>query len=60
MTLSRYPGAGGANGEGQLATLTFEGLEPGEAQLSVVATGPRNTDNEALDVQPLEVDVTVE
>ena len=60
VTLSRYPGAGGANGEGQLATLTFEGLEAGEAQLSIVATGPRNTDNESLEVQPLEVDVTVE
>ena len=60
VTLSRYPGAGGANGEGQLATLTFEGLEPGEAQLRVVATGPRNTDNASLQVQPLEVDVRVE
>ena len=60
VTLSRYPGAGGANGGGQLATLTFEGLEPGEAQLRVVATGPRNTSNASLQVQPLEVDVKVE
>ena len=60
VNISRYPGAGGADGEGQLATLTFEGLEPGEAQLRVVATGPRNTNNAPLTVQPLEVDVKVE
>ncbi len=60
VNISRYAGAGGADGAGQLVTLTFEGLEPGEAKLRVAATGPRNTTNTALTVPPLEVDVRVE
>ncbi|MCY4596174.1 MAG: hypothetical protein OXC19_15420, partial [Bryobacterales bacterium] len=42
VNISRFPGAGGADGEGLLVTLTFEGLAPGPAQLRVIATAPRD------------------
>lgn len=60
VNLSRYQGAGGADGEGGLATLTFEGLAQGEATLRIVATGPRDTANAVVTVEPLEVEITVE
>lgn len=60
VNISRYPGAGGADGEGQLVNLVFEGVAQGQAQLRVLATGPRNVANEALSVEPLEVEVTVQ
>ncbi len=60
VNISRFRGAGGADGEGELVTLTFEGLAPGNSQLRVFATAPRDASNTALRVEPLEVEVTVE
>ena len=60
VNISRFPGAGGANGGGQLVTLTFEGLAPGEAQLRVTATAPRDASNQALTVEPLVTQILVE
>ena len=60
VNISRYPGAGGADGEGHLVTLRFEGLAPGPAQLRVIATGPRNAANTSLQVEPLEIEIAVE
>ena len=60
VNISRYPGAGGADGEGQLVDLVFEGVAEGQAQLRVLATGPRNVANETLSVAPLEIEVTVQ
>lgn len=60
VNISRFPGAGGADGEGVLVTLTFEGLAPGAAQLRVTANAPRDASNRTLDVQPLETEITVE
>ena len=59
VNISRYPGTGGADGEGDLVTLTFEGLASGLSQLRVFATGPRDADGSALQVEPLEAEVTV-
>ena len=60
VNISRFPGAGGADGEGVLVTLTFEGLAPGAAQLRVTANAPRDASNRTLDVQPLETEISVE
>lgn len=60
VNISRFPGAGGADGEGQLVTLTFEGLAPGRAQLRVIATAPRDASNQTLNVEPLETEIAVE
>ena len=60
VNISRFPGAGGAGGEGVLVTLTFEGLAPGAAQLRVTANVPRDASNRTLDVEPLETEITVE
>ena len=60
VNISRFPGAGGANGGGQLVTLTFEGLAQGEAQLRVTATAPRDASNQALTVEPLVTQILVE
>ena len=60
VNISRFPGAGGADGEGELVTLTFEGLAPGAAQLRVFATGPRNASGTALKVDSLEAEITVQ
>lgn len=60
VNISRYPGAGGANGEGELITLTFEGLAAGPAGLSVFATGPRDADGTPLETAPLEAEVSVQ
>ena len=60
VNVSRFPGAGGADGEGLLVTLTFEGLAPGPAQLRVIATAPRDASNRTLSVEPLETEIAVE
>ena len=60
VNISRFPGAGGADGEGVLVTLTFEGLAPGAAQFRVTATAPRDASNRTLDVEPLETEISVE
>lgn len=60
VNISRFPGAGGADGDGVLVTLTFEGLAPGPAQLRVIANAPRDASNRSLDVQPLETEISVE
>lgn len=60
VNISRFPGAGGADGEGELITLTLEGLEAGAAQLRVFATGPRDASGSTLSVEPLEAEVIVE
>ena len=60
VNISRFPGAGGADGEGLLVTLTLEGLAPGPAQLRVIATAPRDASNRTLNVEPLETEITVE
>lgn len=60
VNISRFRGAGGADGEGELVSLTFEGLSPGSSQLRVFATAPRDASNTALRVEPLEVEVTVQ
>ena len=60
VNISRFPGAGGADGEGVLVTLTFEGLAPGAAQFRVTANAPRDASNRTLDVEPLETEITVE
>jgi len=53
-------GAGGADGDGVLVTLEFEGLAPGAAQLRVIANAPRDASNRTLDVEPLEAEISVE
>ena len=60
INISRFPGAGGADGDGELVTLTFEGLAPGAAQLRVFATGPRDASGTALNVEPMEAEITVQ
>jgi len=60
VNISRFPGAGGADGDGVLVTLTFEGLAPGAAELRVVANAPRDASNRTLDVEPLEAEISVE
>lgn len=60
VNISRYPGAGGADGEGELVTLTFEGVEEGAAQVRVSATAPRDADRAALRVAPLEFEIAVQ
>lgn len=60
VNISRFPGAGGADGEGVLVTLTFEGLAAGTAALRVIANAPRDASNRTLDVDPLEVEISVE
>ncbi len=60
VNISRFPGAGGADGEGELVTLTFEGLAAGAAQLRVFATGPRNAEGTTLRVDPMEAQITVQ
>ncbi len=60
VNISRFPGSGGADGEGQLVTLTFEGLAAGPAQLRVSATAPRDASGQALSVEPLATEIVVE
>jgi hypothetical protein len=60
VNISRFRGAGGADGEGELVSLTFEGLAPGSSQLRVFPTAPRDASNTALRVTPLELEVTVQ
>ena len=60
VNISRFPGAGGADGDGVLVTLTFEGLAPGTAQLRVTANAPRDASNQTLAVEPLETEISVE
>ena len=60
VNISRFPGAGGADGGGVLVTLTFEGLAPGTAELRVIANAPRDASNRTLDVEPLEAEISVE
>ncbi len=60
VNISRFPGAGGADGSGALVMLTFEGLAPGAAQVRIAPTGPRDAANEAVPVEPLEVEITVQ
>lgn len=60
VNISRFPGAGGADGDGVLVTLTFEGLAPGTAELRVIANAPRDASNRTLDVEPLEAEISVE
>ncbi len=57
--ISRFPGAGGADGAGQLAVLTFEGLAAGTAELRITATA-RDADREPVPVAPLEAEVSAE
>lgn len=60
VNISRFPGSGGADGEGVLVMLTLEGLAAGQSQLRVIATAPRDASNAALAVEPLAVNITVE
>ena len=60
VNISRFPGAGGADGDGVLVTLEFEGLAPGTAQVRVTANAPRDASNRTLDVEPLEAEISVE
>ncbi len=60
VNIARYQGAGGADGEGELVTVTFEGVEAGTAQVRVVPTAPRDADGQPVAMQPLEAQVTVE
>ncbi len=60
VTISRFRGTGGADGQGELVTMTFEGLAAGPAQLRVFATGPRDGSGSALRVDPLEAEIAVE
>ncbi len=60
VNISRFPGTGGADGSGELITLTFKGLAAGQAQIRFMPTGPRNAESEVLSVAALAVDVTVE
>ncbi len=60
VNISRFPGTGGADGSGDLITLTFKGLAAGQSKIRFMPTGPRNADSEVLKVAALVVDVTVE
>ena len=60
VNISRFQGTGGADGSGELVTLTFEGLESGAAQLRVLATSARDDSGSVVDVQPLLAEITVE
>ena len=60
VNISRFPGTGGADGSGELITLTFKGLAAGQAKVRFMPTGPRNAESEVLKVAALAVDFTVE
>ena len=60
VNISRYPGTGGADGEGELVKLTFKGLAAGESDLRIIATSPRGAENALIAVQPLDVPVLVQ
>ena len=60
VNISRYPGTGGADGEGELVKLTFKGLAAGESNLRIIATSPRGAENALIAVQPLDVPVLVQ
>ncbi len=59
VNIARYRGTGGADGEGELVTLTFEGVAAGQAQVRVLANAPRDASDTALQVEPLEVEISV-
>ncbi len=60
VNIARYQGAGGADGEGELLTVMFEGIEAGPANVWVIPTSPRNADGQAVQIQPIEAEITVE
>ena len=60
VNIARYQGAGGADGQGELATVTFEGVAAGEAQIRVMPTSPRNAEGRSLQIEPLEAMIAVE
>lgn len=60
VNIARFPGAGGADGEGELVRVTFEGIESGEAQVRVLPTSPRDAEGRSLQVEPLDALITVE
>ncbi|MEZ5362054.1 MAG: hypothetical protein R2748_06835 [Bryobacterales bacterium] len=41
VNLARFPGTGGADGNGVLLTLTFQAVAPGQSTVSVTPTGAR-------------------
>lgn len=60
VNIARYQGAGGADGQGELVTVTFEGVAAGAAQVRVIPTSPRDAEGSAVRIPPLEAQITVE
>lgn len=60
VNVQRFPGSGGADGDGTLVTLSFEALAQGEAQVQVFPTSTRTADGESLGVDPLSFSISVQ
>lgn len=48
ISTSRPPGVGGVNGQGELCTLTFRAIEPGDSSITLVKVGASNSKQVAL------------
>ena len=59
ITLSRLPGAAGAEGSGPLASYSFTAIAPGTTAVTVTEITPKNSKQEAIDVTPAAMTVVV-
>ncbi len=60
VNLTRLPGAGGVNGSGSLSSFSFTAIAPGTTRISVTDFGPMNSKQEAIQMTPPSVAVTVQ
>ncbi|MGH9666838.1 MAG: cohesin domain-containing protein, partial [Bryobacteraceae bacterium] len=60
ITITRAPGAGGVNGSGTLATLSFLAIGKGATQIAVTEAGLKNSKQQPVTVQPPVLNVTVQ
>lgn len=59
INISRFPGTGGVDGGGVLATLVFEGVASGNATVRVTPTGARDATGQAVQISSAQLPVTV-
>ena len=59
INLSRFPGTGGVDGHGALATLVLEGVASGSTTLKARATGARDAEGQPVQAPAAELTVTV-
>jgi hypothetical protein len=60
VNLSRLPGAGGVSGSGALSSFSFTAIAPGASNITVTDFGPMNSKQEAIQLTPPSLSVTVE